>query len=156
MFRGYVVEDNAPARAALVEGLAELAAVTTVGYAGDETSAVAWLNNPANDWDIAIIDLDLGSGGSGYRVLHGILKRQPHQLVVVWTVTADEMARERCRMLGADRVFDRTSELSQLMDFCMQQSEAQVRAVAGSGRFPPPPRTPARQPPAVTRALLAT
>lgn len=41
-------------------GLAELAGVTTVGYAGDERTAVAWLTDPANDWDIAVVDLHLG------------------------------------------------------------------------------------------------
>jgi DNA-binding NarL/FixJ family response regulator len=139
MFRGFVVEDNAPVRAALVEGLAELAGVTTVGYAGDEQSAVAWLTNPANDWDIAIVDLQLGTGGSGYRVLESVMKRLPHQRVVVWTATADEMARDRCHMLGADEVFDRAGDVSGLMDYCMAQSEAQARAATASGRFPPPP-----------------
>jgi DNA-binding NarL/FixJ family response regulator len=137
MFRGFVVEDNVPVRAALVEGLAELAGVTTVGYAGDEKSAVAWLTDPANDWDIAIVDLHLGTGGSGFRILEALAKRQPHQRVVVWTASADAQARARCRAMGIDQVFDRASENSQLMDYCMAQSEAQARAVNASGRFPP-------------------
>ncbi|MDB5945611.1 MAG: putative response regulator, CheY [Ramlibacter sp.] len=141
MFRGFVVEDNAPVRAALVEGLAELAGVTTVGYAGDEQTARAWLTDAANDWDIAIVDLHLGSGGSGYRVLEAVVRRQPHQRVVVWTATADAAARHRCRALGADEVFDRATEISQLMDFCMVQSEAQARAATANSRFPPAPRS---------------
>lgn len=136
MFRGFVVEDNAPVRAALIEGLAELAGVTTIGSAGDEVTAVAWLTDPANDWDVAIIDLHLGTGGSGWRVLDVLSRRQAHQRVIVWTATADTLARARCRSLGADRVFDRASENSQLMDYCLAQSEAQVRAASGSGRFP--------------------
>ena len=138
MFRGFVVEDNAPVRAALVEGLAELAGVTTVGYAGDEQSATAWLTDSANDWDVVIVDLDLGAGGSGYRVLEAVATRQPHQHVLVWTATTDPAALDRCRKLGADRVFDSATDLSQLMDFCTAQSEAQVRAANGSGLFPPP------------------
>jgi DNA-binding NarL/FixJ family response regulator len=137
MFRGFVVEDNAPVRAALVEGLAELAGVTTVGYAGDEQTARAWLTDPANDWDIVIVDLHLGTGGSGYRVLEAVARRQPHQRVVVWSATADDIVRTRCHMLGADEVFDRACELTQLMDYCMAQSEAQARAVSASGKFPP-------------------
>lgn len=139
MFRGFVVEDHASARAALVEGLAELAGVTTVGYAGDELTAVGWLTEPANDWDIAIIDLNLGPGGSGYRVLEAVGKRLPHQRVVVWTATASPEARNRCRALGADQVFDRATEISQLMDFCTAHAEAQARSFGGA-RFPPPPR----------------
>lgn len=136
MFRGFVVEDNAAVRAALVEGLAELAGVTTVGYAGDESTAKAWLVDPANDWDLAIVDLHLGNGGSGYRVLECVANRQPHQRVIVWTATADPSARHRCHALGADEVFDRATQVSQLMDFCMVQSEAQARAATASRRFP--------------------
>lgn len=142
MFRGFVVEDNAPVCATLVEGLAELAGVTTVGCSGDEQTATAWLIDSANDWDVAIVDLNLGAGGSGYRVLEAVATRQPHQHVLVWTATADPAARARCRRLGADHVFDRATDLSQLIDFCTAQSEAQVRAANGSSLFPPP--TPAR------------
>lgn len=137
MFRGFVVEDNAPVRAALIEGLAELAGVTTVGYAGDERTALAWLTDPANDWDIAIVDLHLGTGGSGYGVLEALTRRQPHQRVVVWTGTADPLEKGRCLVLGADRVFDRATGNSLLMEYCMAQSEAQARAANASSRFPP-------------------
>lgn len=137
MFRGFVVENNAPVRAALVEGLAELAGVTTVGYAVDERTSVAWLTDPANDWDIAIVDLHLGNGGSGYGVLEVLAKRQPHQRVVVWTASADSREKSRCLVLGVDRVFDRATENSQLMQYCMEQSEAQARAASALGRFPP-------------------
>jgi DNA-binding NarL/FixJ family response regulator len=137
MFRGFVVEDNAAVRAALIEGLAELAGVTTVGYAGDEKTAVAWLTDTANDWDIAIVDLHLGTGGSGYGVLQVLARRQPHQRVVVWTATADPLEKSKCLLLGVDRVFDRALENSQLMEYCMDQSVAQARAATGSARFPP-------------------
>jgi CheY-like chemotaxis protein len=137
MFRGFVVEDNVPVRAVLVEGLAELAGVTTVGYAGDERAALAWLTDAANDWDIAIVDLHLGTGGSGYGVLEALRRRQPHQRVVVWTATAEPAEISRCLVLGADRVFDRATENSQFMEYCMAQSEAQALAANARGRFPP-------------------
>jgi DNA-binding NarL/FixJ family response regulator len=139
MFRGFLLEHNAPARAALVEGLAELAGVTTVAYAGDERTAIGWMTDPANDWDIAIIDLNVGHGGSGYRVLEAVGKRLPHQRVVVWTASASPEVRNRCHALSADRVFDQATEISQLMDFCMAHAEAHARSAGGS-RFPPPQR----------------
>lgn len=146
MFRGFVVEDNVPVRAALVEGLAELAGVTTVGYAADERTAVAWLADPVNDWDIAIVDLHLGTGGSGYGVLQAVARRQPHQRVVVWTATADPLEKSRCLVLGVDRVFDRATENAQLMEYCMAQSEAQVLGATNrSGRFPPRERNASSQ-----------
>lgn len=139
MFRGFVVEDDEPVRAALIEGLAELGGVTTVGFASDEQTAIAWLSDPANMWDIAIVDLHLGSGGSGFRVLEKLARRQPHQRVVVWTAAADALTRTRCRVLGCDRFFDRAGEFAELMDYCTAESEAQARAASGSDRFPPPP-----------------
>lgn len=156
MFRGFVVEDNVPVRAALVEGLAELAGVTTVGYAGDERTALGWLTDPANDWDIAIIALHLGAGGSGYRILEALNQRQPHQRVVVWTATAEPLARTRCQMLGVDRIFDRATETSQLMEYCMAQSEAQARAATATaaGRFPPPVARVATQRGSIAAALF--
>lgn len=111
MFRGFVVDDNAPARAALMEGLAELAGVTTVGCAGDEQTASAWLTDPANDWDIAI---------------------------------------------GADQVFDRATEISQLMDFCMAQSEAQALAANASSGLPPALSSEGIQRGQMAAALLAS
>ena len=140
MFRGFVVEGNASVRATLVEGLAELAGVTAVGYAGDERTAVAWLTDPANDWDIAVVDLHLGGSGSGYGVLEALVRRQRHQRVVVWTAAADSREANRCLELGADRVFDRAPENSELMEYCMAQSEAQALAAVSSGRFPPAKR----------------
>jgi two-component system OmpR family response regulator len=140
MYRGFVVEDNGPVRSALVEGLAELAGVTTVGFTGDERVAIQWLADPANEWEICIVDLHLGAGGSGYRVLGALAQRQPHQKVVVWTATADVVARTRCRMLGCDRVFDRATEMSELMDYCMAESAARAIGRLPEERFSPPPR----------------
>ena len=154
MFRGFVVEDNAPVRGALVEGLAELAGVTTVGYAGDERAALAWLTDPANDWDIAVVDINLGTGGSGYRVLESLARRQPHQRVVVWTASADTPVRSRCLVLGVDRVFDRATENAEFMEYCMAQSEAQVRAAGASGRFPPAMSQPSLQRGAIAASLF--
>ncbi len=136
MFRGFVVEDNAAVRAALVEGLAELAGVTTVGYAGGEQTALAWLSDPANDWDVAVVDINLGMGGSGYRVIEALGRRQPHQRVVVWTASADAPVRSRCLVLGVDRVSDRATENADFTEYCMAQSEVQSRGVGASGRFP--------------------
>lgn len=154
MFRGFVLEGNAPARGALVEGLAELAGVTTVGYAGEEQAALAWLTDPANDWDIAVVDIHLGAGGSGYRVLESLARRQPHQRVVVWTAFADTPMRSRCLELGADRVFDRATENADFMDYCMAQSEAQARAAGAPGRFPAAMSQPSLQRGAIAASLF--
>lgn len=155
MFRGFVVEANAPVRAALVEGLAELAGVTTVGYAGDDSTAVAWLSDPSNDWDIAIVDLHLGTGGSGYAVLEALSCRQPYQRVVVWTATAGLVEKSRCLTFGVDRVFDRATETSQLMEYCMTQCEAHaLGATSAHGRFPQASAHPTAQRGFISAALF--
>ena len=153
MFRGFVVEVSATVRATLVEGLAELAGVTTVGYAQDERTAIAWLTDPANEWDLAVVDLHLGGCGTGYGVLEALALRQPHQRVVVWTAAAsDSQDASRCLELGVDRVFDRATGNAQLMEYCMAQSEAQALAALSSGRFPP--GKPRVEPPRSTFAAL--
>ena len=133
MFKGFVVDDNADATGILVEALAEMAAVTTVASAESESAAIAWLTDPANDWNMAIVDLELGTNGSGYRVLSALASRQPHQRVVVWTAGADALARTRCRMLGCDKVFDRATQAGQLLDYCMAESEATAIRPAEAG-----------------------
>ena len=124
MFRGFVVDDNTDATAILMEALAELAAVTIVGSADGEAAAIAWLTDPVNEWNMAIVDLQLGANGSGYRVLSALAARQPNQRVVVWTGGADALARTRCRVLGCDRIFDRATEVADMLDYCMVESEA--------------------------------
>lgn len=130
MFRSFVVDDNADATGILMEALAELAAVTTVGSAESEAAAIAWLTDPANEWNVAIVDLQLGPNGSGYEVLSALADRMPHQRVVVWTASADAFARARCRMLGCDKVFDRATEVSEMLDYCTIQSEATATLVS--------------------------
>jgi hypothetical protein len=68
--------------------------------------------------------------------------------VDVWTASASPEARNRCHALGADRVVDRATQISQLMEFCTAHAKAQARSAGGS-RFPPP------QGPVLRAALFA-
>jgi DNA-binding NarL/FixJ family response regulator len=116
--RAFVVEDKVSLRESLIEALAELAGVDTCGVAANEKAAVAWLTNPANDWDIAIVDLILEPGGSGFGVLHACRDRKPSQKVVVLTGTANPNVRRQCETLGSDRVFDKSMETEALIAYC--------------------------------------
>jgi DNA-binding NarL/FixJ family response regulator len=116
--RAFVVEDKVSLRESLIEALAELAGVDTCGVAANEKAAVAWLTNPANDWDIAIVDLILEPGGSGFGVLHACRDRKPSQKVVVLTGTANPNVRRQCEALGSDRVFDKSMETEALIAYC--------------------------------------
>ena len=114
----FVVEDNAAIRESLVEALAELADVGTAGVASSEKSAIDWLCNPANEWDIAIVDLTLERGGSGFGVLSAIRDRKPGRKVVVLTGSANPDVRKQCEALGSDSVFDKSIETDALIEYC--------------------------------------
>ena len=87
--KAFVVEDNVSIRESLVEALAELAGIATSGVAGSEKAAIAWLTNADNEWDVAIVDLILEPGGSGFGVLNALRNRKPGQKMVVLTGTAN-------------------------------------------------------------------
>lgn len=114
----FVVEDNPAIRESLVEALAELADVDTAGVASSERSAIEWLCNPANEWDIAIVDLTLERGGSGFGVLKAIRNRKAGRKVVVLTGSADPDVRRQCEALDSDGVFDKSIETDALIEYC--------------------------------------
>lgn len=117
--RAFVVEDNLSIRESLTEALFELTGIVTAGVAGSEKAAVAWLKDSANAWDVAIVDLILEPGGSGFGVLHALRNRQPGQKILVLTGTANLDVRRQCEALGSDGVFDKSMETDALMDYCL-------------------------------------
>lgn len=126
--KAFVVEDNASIRESLIEALAELAGVVTCGVAPNEKAAVAWLTNPANEWDLAIVDLVLEPGGSGLGVLRACQQRRAGRKLVVLTGTANPEVRKQCEALGSDRVFDKSMETDALIEWCLAESRDRNRA----------------------------
>ena len=118
----FIVEDSALILESLRAALEELAPVVVVGSAADESSAVRWLLEPGNAWDLAIVDVFLKSG-SGLGVLASAARADGPGKKVVFTNYATRDDRERCRALGADRVFDKSSELDDLIDYCARLAE---------------------------------
>jgi DNA-binding NarL/FixJ family response regulator len=109
----FVVEDSGVFRDALAEALAEIPA-TVVGFAEDEAAASAWLD--ANACDLVIIDLWLraGSGFGLLRALHGAPRRFRW---VVLSSFVDATTRSAATALGADGVFDKASDMEQLVAY---------------------------------------
>lgn len=117
MLSCFLVEDNALIRANLVATLEELLPLRVVGFAEDESSAVAWLADPRNACDLAIIDVFL-KAGSGLEVLRRArAPRAGVRMVVLTNYTTPEL-RRRARALGADGVFDKSAELDELIAYC--------------------------------------
>ena len=122
--KAFVVEDNVAIRDSLIEALRELTGIMTTGVAGSQKAAVAWLSDAANDWDIAIVDLILEPGGSGFGVLNACRDRKPEQKILVLTATANPDVRKQCESLGSDGVFDKSIETDALIDYCLALAQA--------------------------------
>lgn len=120
----FVVEDNPSIRASLIEALWELAGIATGGVASSEQSALEWLTDSQHKWDIAIVDLILEPGGSGFGVLKALRNRKPEQKMVVLTATANPHVRQQCESLSADGVFDKSMETDALLDYCIALANA--------------------------------
>lgn len=113
----FIVEDSPVILQKLVATLEELAPVQVVGSASDEASAVTWLERDGNDCDLIIIDVFLKSG-TGLGVLRAAQRLGVPAKRVVLTNYATNDIREACRALGADRVFDKSSEVEELLTYC--------------------------------------
>ena len=128
-FRVFIVEDSSTIRDNLIATLKELAEFEPVGTTETEHEARRWL--AGNDWDLAITDLFLREG-SGLNVLEACRRRRPGQKVVVLSNHSSRDVRWRCRQLGADAVFDKSTELEALVDYCVQHRRALQRDDAGA------------------------
>lgn len=115
----YLVEDSPLIRQDLVATLEELAGVQVVGWASGETAAVGWLTDPAHDPGLVIVDLFLDDG-SGLGVLRALHERHLPLRTVVLSNYATPEVRQRCLELGADRVFDKSGDIEDLLSYCRE------------------------------------
>lgn len=117
--RTFIVEDSPVILENLVATLEELDNVTVVGHAADEATAVKALASEAEAADLLIVDVFLKQG-SGLGVLMEAQKRQIEARRVVLTNYATADIRRRCMALGAERVFDKSRELEDLIAYCAE------------------------------------
>lgn len=113
----YIVEDSQVIRDSLIAMLEELAPVSVVGTAETEVDAVRWLAHADQPIDLLILDIFLKSG-SGLGVLRAAQEIDHHHNVVVLSNFATPDIRRRCLALGADRVFDKSNEIDDLISYC--------------------------------------
>lgn len=128
----FVVEDNATIRENLVGTLEELTCVRVVGSSATEEEAHAWLSDPGHAWDLVIVDLFLKSG-SGLRLAQRMLRRRPLQKLVVFSNYVNASVRKRCAQLGVDAVFDKSTEIDALVDYCARQCAQLAASVQPQG-----------------------
>jgi DNA-binding NarL/FixJ family response regulator len=121
--RTYIVEDSPLIRENLIATLEELSPVSVVGTAGDEHAAVAWLLRAGRAVDLVIVDIFL-KGGSGLGVLREA-QRMPSlacKIAVLSNYATPDM-RRKCLGLGADRVFDKSHDIEELLRYCTQLAD---------------------------------
>ena len=115
----YIVEDSPTIRENLISTLEEMTGVTTVGFSDRESDSVAWLTDSSHIWDLAIVDLFI-TQGTGMGVIAACKNRSVKQKIVVLSNYATPDVRKQCLQLGADAVFDKSTEIELLLAFCKQ------------------------------------
>jgi DNA-binding NarL/FixJ family response regulator len=118
--QAYIVEDNPTIRENLIGTLEELTCVKVTGTSATEDEALLWLEKNKQGWDLLILDLFLKQG-SGIHLAQCIAERKPNQKVVVFSNYVNASIRKRCAQLGVDAVFDKSTEIDSLVDYCSYQ-----------------------------------
>ena len=128
--QAFVIEDNATIRENLIGTLEELTCVRVSGTSATEDEALAWLGEH-DDWDLVIVDLFLKQG-SGIHLAQCIKRTRPTQKIVVFSNYINASIRKRCAQMGVDAVFDKSTEIDSLVDYCAHQCFriAQAQAAA--------------------------
>ncbi|MFM9879395.1 MAG: response regulator [Burkholderiaceae bacterium] len=117
----YLAEDNDTILKNLIETLQEITEVRVMGSGATQAEADRWLLLHDGHWHLAIVDLFLKEG-SGLAVLTGCRNREPYQKVVLLTNYVTPEIRRRAMALGADAVFDKSSEIEELLAYCIEQT----------------------------------
>lgn len=133
----FIVEDSPIIRDNLISALEEMAPVEVIGHAADELSALGWLRAGEQTCDLVIIDVFLKSG-SGLGVLRALAQAgHPSRRVVLTNYATSEMRRQ-CAALGADRVFDKSTELDDLIAYCARMADVDAGSESDSDSGPVP------------------
>ena len=120
--RIFLVEGDPATRKRLAEWFLDQKNARLVGIAATEDDAKNWLSKHRSAWDLAVVDLFLEQG-SGLAVVQGCRDRSLKQKLIVLSDYATPEIRERSMILGADGVYDRTTELDEFLDYAMNEVE---------------------------------
>jgi len=123
VLRILLVEDHDRIADELSSTLEELAQAKVVATAQAQDEACRWMDERTQACDVAVIDIFL-KRGTGLGVLEHIGKYEQPPWRVILTNYATPDMHHRCRELGADAVFDKSTEIEQLIDWL---AGAQVR-----------------------------
>jgi two-component system, OmpR family, response regulator len=117
--KAFVIEDSPVIRQNLVSTLQELAPVNVVGAVESQREALEQLTDPGLDCDLVIVDIVL-KDGTGFGVLADPAVRRDGRRFIVLSNYASSAIRRRCAELGVERVFDKSNEIEDLLDYCQR------------------------------------
>ena len=120
--RAFIVEDSALLLRELSSVLQQTSAIRVVASSDSEGDALKTMRVASDAYDLIVIDVFLKQG-SGLRVLRDAKVLQSQARLVVLTNYATSEMRKKCLELGADRVFDKSNELDELVMYCARLSE---------------------------------
>jgi len=112
-----LVEDSQAIRDSLLAAMAELTDVEVVATAETAVDATSALETFGDRWELAVVDLFLRQG-SGLAVLRACQERPAYRHVLVLSNYVTPEIRRRCLELGADAVFDKSTELDAFFEAC--------------------------------------
>ncbi len=115
----FLVEDSATIRANLVPAMKDLGQLEVIAFAESETAAKEWLASHDGALQLVVIDLLLRDG-SGFGVLKHFRQERPELALVILSNYATPLMRERAAAMGATAVFDKSTELEEFSQFCVQ------------------------------------
>jgi CheY-like chemotaxis protein len=123
--RCFLVEDSPVIRQNLISTLEEMLPLEVVASAEDEQEAVQWMRRADADCDLMIIDIFL-KAGTGLEVLRKARMLKPQAKLVVLSNYATADMRQRCMDLGADRIFDKSAEVDELLEYGEKLAKARL------------------------------
>ena len=113
-------EDQRSVQSAVADMLKAVGDFRVVGTLSTEAEGLAWAEQHAGKWKLAVIDLVLNQG-NGISLISRCKKATPNAKIVVFSGYVSPGIRKHCMRLGADAAFDK-SDLPGFMSYCRQLS----------------------------------
>ncbi|WP_186510705.1 response regulator [Caenimonas sedimenti] len=129
--RVVLVEDDRAMQQELARTVSALSGGRVVLVSEAARPAIEWLAEHPDGWDLAIVDMFLKEG-HGFDVLRQCRRAMalPHQKAVMLSNYARDQVGRYAHALGADRFFDKSFDLDELVAYCKSLSAE----LAGRGR----------------------
>lgn len=109
----FILEDSIILRGKILVNLTELPNVQVCGMSGVASEALEIIEKQKPD--LALIDIRI-FGGNGLDILKRAKELNPSMIAVVLTNYPYQEYRERCRELGADYFFDKSTEFDKAFE----------------------------------------